>query len=81
MTTFYRFPDRAAFIAAGGMNYPEYYHESIGYSVIGEQYESTEEFGEDAPLILREFLVNTTAPVEGWESFEVKPSQPMRIFG
>jgi len=80
MTTFYRFADRAEFISAGGINQSEYTKDGIGVSVIGEQYESTEEFGEDAPLIVREFLVNATEAVEGWGDFVVAPATPSRIF-
>ena len=81
MTTFYRFANHAEFISAGGINQSEYTNDSIGYSVIGAQYESTEEFGEDAPLIVREFLVNTTEPVDGWDAYIVSPASPARVFG
>lgn len=80
MTTFYRFANRAEFISAGGINQSEYTKDGIGFSVIGEQYESTEEFGEDAPLIVREFWVNTTEPVDGWDAYLVHPVTPARIF-
>lgn len=82
MTTFYRFADQAAFVAAGGkIQSSEYTQDGIGYSVIGERYEPTEEFGEDAPLIVIDYLVNTTQPVDWWEEYQVHPETPARIFG
>ena len=77
MTMTYRFTDRAAFMAAGGTEHNELTRpDGIGVSVIGDHFDVIDEVEVHAG-----FLVNTTQPVDGWEDFQVSPSQLMRIFG
>jgi len=80
MTTFYRFPSNMSFPA-------ESLREGVNVSVIGDYYEPEPEWTEEDPRpedfepVYVGYLVNTSAPIEEWNEFEVTPAQPMRIFG
>lgn len=82
MTTFYRFASQAEFIAKGGKPEGEYTQAGIGVSVIGDHYEpGPDPLPEDYVPTYVGYLVNTTAPIDGWSAYAVTPAAPMRIFG
>lgn len=83
-TVAYRFPDEATYLEARGeiagddQKPAEFTLGGIAVSVIGDHFR--QEDPEAEPVYVG-YLVNTTAPVEGWDAYLVHPTQFMRVFG
>lgn len=91
MTTFYCFPNEQAYIDAITVNTVTTDAEGVevvesvqqpptNVDVIGVMYRN-EGTDEEPNMVAREgYHVNTLSPIEGWESHQVFPSSPSRVF-